>query len=144
MPSIAPDPVIVIAQILLFVVVWMLLSRLWLRPALRIIRERSSRSEGALREAQAIRAEAERLRAAQTAALEAARAEAQQEMQEILRGAEAEQKRLIAEARSEAERTLTDVRGRIAEEVVAARESLHNDAEAIAREVARKVLGRAV
>src|SRR5262245_38889208 len=102
----APDPITVVALIVIFVVLWVALGRLWFRPALRVIREREERSEGALREAQSIRAEVEQLRAAQTAALDEARADAQREMQEILRTAEVEQKRLIAEARDDAQRTV--------------------------------------
>jgi F-type H+-transporting ATPase subunit b len=143
MLKIPPDETFLI-EILIFVVLWVVLKRLWFDPALRIVRERAARSEGGVAEARAIQAEAERLRAEHAAALEQARTEAQREMQDILRTAEAEQKRLIAEARSEAQGTLGEVRTRIAEEVTAARRELRDQAEQIAREVARKVLGRAV
>lgn len=142
MASIAPDPLSVVVQIVLFVCVWAALGFLWFRPALRVVHERAARSEGALREAQAIQAEAEKLRATHATALDEARSEAQREMQEILRTAEAEQKRLIAEAREDAHRTLGEVHGRVTEELVAARQGLRTDAESIAREVVRKVLGR--
>jgi F-type H+-transporting ATPase subunit b len=97
---------------------------------------------GGLREAEAIRAEAEKLRARHATAMEEARAAAQREMHEIVRAAESEQKRLITEAREDTQRTLEDVRGRIAEEVAAARQELRADADKIAREVVRKILGR--
>jgi F-type H+-transporting ATPase subunit b len=144
MPAIVPDPVVVIAEIALFVVVWAALAFLWFRPAMRLLHERRARSEGAIREAEAIQAEAEKLRATHAAALDEARAEAQREMHDMLRDAEAEQKRLIAEARAEAQQAIADVRGRIAEEVASARRSLRADADVIAREVARKILGRPV
>src|SRR5207249_5889529 len=91
--------------------------RLWFDPALRVIAARRERSEGAVEEARAIAAEAQRLRADHAAALEQTRSEAQRELQEIIRGAEAEQKRLVAEASAEAHRTLTDVQARVADEV---------------------------
>ncbi len=143
MLKIPPDYTFLV-QILIFLVLWVALKRLLFAPALRIIHERTTRSEGAVQEARAIQAEAERLRAAQAAALDEARGEAQRELQELLRGAEAEQKQLIAEARDEAQRTLAEVRTRIAEEVAAARHGVREQAEQIAREVSRKVLGRAV
>jgi F-type H+-transporting ATPase subunit b len=131
-----------LVQIALFVGLWLALKRLWFDPALRVIRERSLRSEGAVREARAIQAEAERLRAEHAAALEQTKGEAHDEMQEMLRQTEAEQQRLIAEARADAQRTLTDVRRRVEEEVAAARLGLRDSAGEIARIAAQKVLGR--
>jgi F-type H+-transporting ATPase subunit b len=131
-----------VVQIALFVALWVVLKRLWFDPALRVIRERTARSEGAVKEARAIQAEAQRLRAEHAAALDQAKGEAQSEMQEMLRQAEAEQQRLIAEARAEAQRTLTDVRAQVAEEVASARLGLRDSAGEIARIVAQKILGR--
>jgi F-type H+-transporting ATPase subunit b len=136
------DPKTIIFQIALFVALWALLSRLWFRPALRVLRERAARSEGAVQQARAIQAEAERLRAEHAAALDHARGEAQREMQDILRAAEVEQKRLVAEARDDARHTLADVRTRIAEEVAEARRGLRDSAGDLAGIVADKVLGR--
>jgi F0F1-type ATP synthase membrane subunit b/b' len=138
-----PPDITFVYQIGLFLILWFLMKRLWVDPALRVIRERASRSEGAVQEARAIQDEAGRLRAEHAAALAAARGEAQREMQEILRGAEAEQKRLIAEARAEAERTLDEARARMAEDVATARRALLDSAGELARMVAQKVLGRA-
>jgi len=131
-------------QIVVFVVLWMVLKRWLFEPALRVIHERTVRSEGAVNEARAIRDEAERLRREHEATLDEARGEAQREVQDILRAAEAEQKRLISDARADAQRSLADVRSRIAEEIVAARRELREQAEDIAREAACRVLGRAV
>src|SRR5437867_2016497 len=102
MLKIPPDYTFVL-QILIFVVFWLLMKRLWVDPALRILHERSRRSEGAIREAESLQAEAERMRAAHAAALDEAKGEAQREMQEIVRHAEVEQQRLIGEARAEAQ-----------------------------------------
>ena len=143
MLKIPPDYTFLV-EIAIFVVLWLVLRRLWFEPALRIIHERTRRSEGAIQEARAVQAEAQRLRAEHAAALDQARTEAQRELQEIVRGAEAEQKRVLAEAREDAQRILNEVRGRVAEEVAAERRTLRDQAEDIAREVARKLLGRPV
>jgi F-type H+-transporting ATPase subunit b len=143
MLKIPPDSTFLI-QIALFLVLWFLLKRLWFDPALRIVRERAARSEGAVAEARTIQAEAERLRGEHAAALERARAEAQREMQDILRAAEAEQQRLIAEAREEAQKTIGEVRARVEEEVARARQGLRDSAQDIARMVTQKILGRPV
>jgi len=140
--QIPPDYTFLV-QIALFVVFWLLLKRLWFDPALRITHERATRSEGAIKEARAIQAEVEQMRAQHAAALDEVRSETQREMQEILRSAEQEQKRMIAEAREEARRTLADVQGRIGDEVATARQDLREQAREIAQEVVRKILGRA-
>jgi F-type H+-transporting ATPase subunit b len=138
------DPYALVLQIIIFVALWLILKRLWFAPALRIMHERAARSEGAIKEARAIQAEAERLRAEHAAALDEVRGDAQRQMQDILRGAEAEQKKLIAEARDDAQRTLGEVRGKVAAEVTAARQTLRESAHDVARLVAQKVLGRPV
>jgi len=143
MLKIPPDYTFLV-QIAIFVVLWLVLRRFWFAPALRLIHERTRRSEGAVAEARAVQAEAERLRAQHAAALEQASSEAQREMQEMVRDAEVEQKRVLDEARAEAHRTLTEVRSRIAEEVATARRTLRDQAEEVAREVARKILGRPI
>jgi F-type H+-transporting ATPase subunit b len=142
MLKIPPDYTFLV-QIGLFVVFWLAMKRLWFGPALRIIKDRVERSEGAIREAQAVQADAERLRAEHAAALDAVKAEAHRDMQGILRQAETDQQAVLAEARSEAEQRLADARTRLAEEVAIARQGLRLQVEEIARDVVRKVLGRA-
>jgi F-type H+-transporting ATPase subunit b len=144
MLKIPPDTNILVPILVLFVVLWIFMRRWWIEPALRVIKERSARSEGAVREAQAVQAEADKLRQQHAAALQETRAEAQREVQDILRSAGAEHKRLLTEAVDDAQRQLSDVRGRIGEEIAAARRALQGDVSSIAREVAAKVLGRAV
>ncbi len=131
-------------QIVLFAVLWLVLKRWWFDPALAVVRERTLRSEGALAEARAVREEAARLRREHEQALAQARLEAQREVQEILRASEQEQRRLIEEATTDAEQTLRAARARIAEDIAAARRSLHGEVDALAQEVARVVLGRPV
>jgi len=142
MLEIPPDFRVLLIEATIFVVLWIVLSRLWFGPVTRLIHERNARSAGALERARAIHAEAEALRARHAAAIEEARAEAHRDMEEIIRGAQAEQRKVIGDARDEAHRVLTEARGRIAEEVAAARQELRSQAEAIANEVARKILGR--
>jgi F-type H+-transporting ATPase subunit b len=142
MPTIPLDYTF-LGQIALFLVLWFVLKRFWFDPTLRILHERTARSQGAIAEAKAIQAEAERLRAEHAAALDQARAEAEREVQEIVREAEAEQKRLLGEARADAQRMMEEVRARIAAEVVSARRDLRETAHEIARIVVQKVLGRA-
>lgn len=138
------DYTVIIAQIVVFLALWAVLKRLWFEPVARLLRERKVRSEGAVAEASAVSAEADRLRAEHAAAIAETRSEAQREVQEILRTAEAEQKRIVDEATADAERVLADARGRIAEQVGEARKSVGAEADAIARHVAAVIVGRSV
>ena len=133
-----------VLQIVLFVALWAALKRLWFDPAMRLLAERQRRSEGEIEKARALAAEVERLRHEHNAALQRAKSEVQREAAEMIRHAEAEQKQLIAHANDDAQRTLAEVRARVAEDVAAARKSLSADVGAIARDVARRVVGRAV
>ena len=143
MLKIPPDYTFVV-QIVIFVALWLLLKRFWFDPTLRLIAERRKRSEGAVAEARAIQADAERLRAEHAAALDHARAEAQREMQAVLHEAEVEHRRLIDAARDDTRRMLEETRAGIATDVSRAREALRDSAHEIARVVAEKVLGRTV
>jgi F-type H+-transporting ATPase subunit b len=133
-----------VVQVALFVVLWLVLKRFWFDPAMRVIAERATRSEGQVQEARALEAEIDKLRREHRAALQQARTEAQREVADIMRRAEAEQKKLIAQATDDAHRMLDEIRGRVAEEVATARRTLSADVGALAREVARTVMGRAV
>src|SRR5215472_11338238 len=123
-------------QAVLFVVLWIALKQLWFDPTLRLLKERSARSQGQMAAARELEAQLEQLRQERNLAIQQAKAEVQREIAEMLRRAEAEQKQLIAQANEEAQHTLADVRSRVAEEVAAARKSLSSDVGAIAREVA--------
>jgi F-type H+-transporting ATPase subunit b len=144
MLEIPPDFRTLLVEATIFVVLWIVLGRLWFGPALRVIHERNASSAGSLEKARAIQTEAETLRARHAAAIETARAEAHRDMEEVVRSAQAQQRKLIGEAHDEAHRVLTDARAKIGEEVAAARQELRSQAEGIAREVARKILGRTV
>lgn len=135
---------VLLVQIALFCGLWMVLKRLWIEPALRVIAAREKRSHGAVAEAAALQAEAERLRHQHETALERARSEAHREVQEMLRQAEGEQRRLIDEATAEADRTIAAARAAITQEVATARDRLRADVRALAGDVAKAVLGRAV
>src|SRR5262249_59297005 len=89
---------VLLVQIALFLGLWMVLKRFWFDPALKVIAAREARSHGAVTAAEALQAEAERMRRQHAAAIDAAKAEAQQEVEEILRQAEAEERRVICEA----------------------------------------------
>jgi len=138
------DLTLILAQIGIFVVLWIALKRLWFDPIAAVIGERARRSEGAVEEARAVQEEAARLRVRHAEEMDQARAEAQRDVQGLLRDADAERRKIVTEATEAAERILSDARGEIASEVDAARAALRDDVSQIARQVAQAVVGRAV
>jgi len=135
---------VMLAQMALFVGLWVVLKRVWFDPALKVIAAREMRSHGAVAEARRLQDEAARMRREHGAATEQAKAEAQKEVQEMLRQAETEQRQLIARANEDAQRTLNAVREDVARDVDEARQRLQADVRVIANEVAKAVIGRAV
>lgn len=133
-----------LAQIVLFVGLWVALKRLWFEPALKVITAREKRSHGAVAEAKRVQADAERMRREHATAIDQAKVEAQREVQNMLRQAETEQRQIIARATEEAQRTVGEVREIVARDVAEARQRLQGDVRSIAAEVAKIVLGRAV
>ena len=135
---------VMLAQIVLFVGLWVALKRLWFEPALKVITAREKRSHGAVAEAKRVQADAERMRREHATAIDQAKVEAQREVQNMLRQAETEQRQIIARATEEAQRTVGEVREIVARDVAEARQRLQGDVRSIAAEVAKIVLGRAV
>ena len=143
MLKIPPDETF-LYQIGLFLVVWFVLKRFWIAPALHVLKERSARSAGAVAQAQAVQADVARMRQEHATALEQTRADARREVADILRAAETEQRRVVDEATAAAQATLADARARIAQEVATARAELDGQVVTIARQLAAAALGRAV
>lgn len=73
-----------------------------------------------------------------------ARAEADQRRQEIRGAAQAREREVLAAAFEVAEEELTRARDSLSAQVAAARSSLEQDARGMARDMASKVLGRAL
>jgi F-type H+-transporting ATPase subunit b len=135
---------VLLAQIALFLGLWMVLKRFWFDPVLRVIAAREQRSHGSIADAKRLQDEAARMRREHDAAMDQARVDAQREVQDLLRQADAAQRELIEQATADAQRTAAEMRERVAAEVTAARKDLQTEAHAIARELAQAVLGRAV
>jgi F-type H+-transporting ATPase subunit b len=112
------------------------------RPLGRVIQAR----EGAVRDARALAADAEKKAAAATAEYEAqitaARAEVYREMDATRRGALEQRAELITLTRQEVEETRADALKRIEAATDAARETLTSEAELLSRAIVERVLDR--
>src|SRR5262245_13614305 len=131
-------------QIVLFFIFAALLKTLVLDPTQKLLAERTRRTTGAQAEAAHTREEVDAMRLRFEKALDDARHAGQAAGEELRRQSEAQEETLLSSARRDAARTLEDMRARVAAEAETARARLREEADALARQAAEKILGRAV
>ena len=134
----------VLVQIVAFLALWFLLSKLLFRPFIALLEQRETRTEGLKAAAASLTAEAERLRAEYESAIAKANEEGAAVKETILQEARRTRERLLAESRAQAAERLTTVREEIQKEMRQGRELALQEAAAISRQMAEKILGRKV
>jgi len=131
-------------QIGLFVVLWLVLKPTLFDPMLKLFEEREKRIEGAITDVRKMDEASAGALTKYEAAMAKARAAASGE-RELLRaeGIKAENE-ILGKVRASTTKALEEGRGKMAEEVTAARAKLKTDATQLARDLAGRVLGREV
>jgi F-type H+-transporting ATPase subunit b len=134
----------VFVQLAVFLLALLVLGRFLWKPYLRVRTERVARVEGYREEAARLEADAEqRLARADVQLAEARRVGAGERA--VARGeAHAREQTLLAEANAAAQRKLAEARTRLNAVVDAERKKLQAGSAEVAREAARKILGREV
>jgi F-type H+-transporting ATPase subunit b len=131
-----------IFQAVLFLALWMFLRRFLFEPHLAVIQQRTRRSEGALKEAQQVRADAESIEERYKSQLAQTRTGTMQQVDTVYRAAEEQAKALTDAARTEASQTLATMRGSLQQELAAAKQDLEARVPEFAQTIAEKLLGR--
>jgi F-type H+-transporting ATPase subunit b len=134
----------VLVQIVAFLALWFLLSKLLFRPFIALLEERENRSEGLKAAAASLTAKGERLRAEYESAIAKANEEGAAVKETILQEGRQTRERLLAESRAQAAERMTAVREEIQKEMRKGRALALQEAAVIARQMAEKVLGRKV
>jgi len=134
----------VFVQIIAFLFFWYLLTQLLFTPFLRLLEERERRTEGVKAEAASFMAEAERLRGEYENRIGRAQDEGSALKESIYQEALKAREETLAQARAEAARHLQGVREEIQKERQEAQGLAGREAEAIARQMAEKILGRKI
>lgn len=134
----------VLVQIVAFLALWFLLSKILFRPFIALLEERENRTEGLKAAAALLVAEGERLRAEYESAIAKANEEGAAVKETILREARQTRERLLADSRAQAAERMTAVREDIKKEMAKGRELALQETAVIARQMAEKVLGRMV
>lgn len=134
----------VLVQIVSFLVLWFLLTKLLFKPFVGLLEERERRTEGVKAQAASLTAEAERLRAEYESAITRANDEGAAVKESILHEARRTRERLLAESRAQAADRLAAVRDEIQKEIRKGRDLAVREAAGIARQMAEKILGRKI
>ena len=142
--NLIPQAEVVAANVALFLLLIYPVNRLLVQPLLRVLDERDARTSGALAQSQKLVDEARSARTELEAGLNDARARAQTRRAAILGDGETQERALLEAAREEASRAIEGVRRSVQSELADARASLQTESRALAREVATRILGRAL
>jgi F-type H+-transporting ATPase subunit b len=134
----------VFVQLGVFFALMLVLWHLLWKPYLRVRGERVTRVEGYREEAARMEADAQQRMARAEAALADARRVGAGERAVARAEAQAREQTLLAEANAAAQKTLADARAQLATTVATERGRLQAQSAAVAREAARKILGREV
>jgi F-type H+-transporting ATPase subunit b len=132
----------VLVQIVFFLALWFVLAKLLFKPFIALLEEREKRTEGLKATAASLTAEAERLRADYESAIRKANEDGVAVKEIILQEARRTRERLLAEARAQAADRLAAAREEIQKQLRRGREEAVQEAAAIARQMAEKILGR--
>jgi len=118
------------------------LDRLLFKPLVRVMREREAAITSALQMAQDAAAKAQAATTEFDAKVTAARADLYRQMDERRKAAEQFRTALMAQTKEEVDASLASAKITLDEQATRAKAKLEQDAEAIGREIAHKVLGR--
>jgi F-type H+-transporting ATPase subunit b len=134
----------VVWQIVLFLVLWLVISKVLFRPYMALLEEREQKTTGAYDDSYHLEHKAERLRAQYEQAIADAVAAGQASKDVIVQEARQHREALLSEAREEAARILERVRLEIQSQLARERELAIREADAVAHDMAEKILGRRV
>ncbi len=130
--------------IALFILLIFPVNKLLFHPIFQVLDERDARIEGARKRADEVSADAEATLDRYRSAIRSAREEAESGRKQVLEEARREQAQLTGSVRSEAEVEINRAREEVAGALDDARSQLREQAEALAREAATRVLGRSL
>lgn len=133
-----------VVQFGLFVIIYLVANKLLFQPYLQLRERRKAGIEGARAEAERMTAEADAKLAEYNKQLAAARDRAGEEGRKVRAEAAAHEKEVTDKARAAAQKAIDQAQAKMRAETEAARAQLMPQADALARTMASKLLGREV
>lgn len=131
-------------QFALFLLMLAILSRVLFRPYLKLRDERDKGIAGARHEAGEMEKRADQIVADYDAKLTRAKQRGADERAKVRADAAAHERQVLGAARDESARVINDARAKLQAQAASARRDLDAQAQALAKQMARKVLGREV
>jgi F-type H+-transporting ATPase subunit b len=142
--SLAFSPTIFLLQVVLFVALWNILSRIFFQPILGQLQERDQKIADAYQSVQDTQHEMEALRADYLARIAQVEAEARSHIQTAIREAQTERERLLAEARAQTEAAIRQGIAEMEREKAQALEELRGRMVGLAMTSVDKALGSVI
>ena len=133
-----------ILQFANFVILMAVLNALLYKPLRAALQARKATIEGSKAKVQDIDEQVQAQIARYEAQLQEARQQGEQERATLRKAAQEEEGRILGDANQKAAVTLQSIKDQVQEEAGAARQALRNETEVLAKEIAGKVLGRAI
>jgi F-type H+-transporting ATPase subunit b len=134
----------IVWQILLFLALWLIVSKVLFRPYMALLDEREQKTTGADDNSYNLEHEAERLRAQYEEAIANAAAAGNATKDAIVQQARHQREALLSSARHEAAGILERVRLQVRSQLAQERDLAIREAEAVAHDMVGKILGRRV
>ena len=134
----------IVYQIILFLILWAILSKILFHPYLALLDERERKTAGTLREASDLEREGERLRVQYEEKIAQAQAAGYAIREAIVKEANEQREKLLAQAREEAASVLENAREEVRSQMEKERQLAVAEAANIARDMVSKILGRNV
>jgi F-type H+-transporting ATPase subunit b len=134
----------VLYQIIIFVLLWLILSRVLFRPYLELLDERERRTAGARHDSDELEHEGARLKAEYEEKIAQARAAGTAAKDVIVQQGRQARERLLQQAREEAALTLESARREVQRQLAREHGLLATEVAEVARDMVGKILGRRV
>jgi F-type H+-transporting ATPase subunit b len=134
----------ILYQIVIFLGLWLILSKLLFRPYLDLLEERERKTSGVRQDAGELEHEGARLKAEYEDKITQARSAGTAAKDAIIQAARQERERLIQQARDEAAGALESVRRDIESQLERARSLAAAEVAGVAEDMVSKILGRRV
>jgi F-type H+-transporting ATPase subunit b len=133
-----------LVQVGFIIVLWLVLKPLLFDPMLTLFEEREKRIEGAIKKARKIDDESAGAKAEYDEAMAKARAEGAGEREKLRAEGIRKESELLTNVRAETQKKVDVARAALAQEVAATRATLEPHTRTLARDFAKRVLGREV
>ncbi|MBM4260599.1 MAG: ATP synthase F0 subunit B [Deltaproteobacteria bacterium] len=134
----------ILYQVVLFVVLWMILSKLFFKPYISLLEERERKTTGAQLDSSDLEHDAAHLKAQYEERMAKAQASAYAAKDALLQDARQQREKILAQAREDAAKNLDQVRRDVVAALAQEKQLADAEVSRVAQDMVSKVLGRSV